>query len=83
MGFTFLGYRPVVVVRTGVSTTMQHLSLIEQIKNQLCQLTVQEMCDLVIAIMYELQYRDDMVRVNAAGEVVPEVVPGGEMIDSD
>ena len=70
-------------MRTGVSTTMQHLSLIEQIKNQLCQLTVQEMCDLVIAIMYELQYRDDMVRVNAAGEVVPEVVPGGEMIDSD
>ena len=70
-------------MRTGVSTTMQHLSLIEQIKNQLCQLTVREMCDLMIAIIYELQYRDDMVRVNAAGEVVPEVVPGGEMIDSD
>ena len=62
---------------------MQHLSRIEQIKNQLCQLTVQEMCDLVIAIMYELQYRDDMVRVNAAGEVVPEVVHGGEMNDSE
>ena len=42
-----------------------------------------EMCDLVIAIMYELQYRDDMVRVNAAGEVVPEVVHGGEMNDSE
>ena len=70
-------------MKTGVSTTMQHLSLIEQIKNRLCQLTVQEMCDLMIAIIYELQYRDDMVRVNAAGEVVPEVVPGGEMIESD
>ena len=42
---------------------MQHLSLIEQFKNQLCQLTVQEMCDLVIAIMYELQYRMLMLLV--------------------
>ena len=62
---------------------MQHQSLVDQIKDQLCRLTVQEMCDLMMAIIFELRYRDDMVRVNAAGEIVPEVMPRGEMNESD
>ena len=62
---------------------MQQQSLVDQIKDQICRLTVQDLCDLMIAIIYELQFRDDMVRVNAAGEIVPEVVPGGEMNESD
>ena len=55
----------------------------DQIKDQLCRLTVQEMCDLMMAIIFELRYRDDMVRFNAAGEIVPEVMPRGEMNESD
>lgn len=62
---------------------MQRQGLVNQIANQLRYLTVQEMCDLIVAIMYELQFRDDMHRVNAAGEIVPEVVPRGDMSDAE
>ena len=57
---------------------MEHQSLVDQIKDQLCRLTVQEMCDLMMAIIFELRFRDDMVRVNAEGEIVPEAMPRGD-----
>lgn len=62
---------------------MQRQGLVNQIANQLRYLTVQEMCDLMIAIIYELQFRDDMHRVNADGEIVPEQVPSGDMSESE
>ena len=69
-GFAFLGFWMHLWNRGVFAIDRQ--SLVDTMVQHLQNLTVQEMCDLMLEIVRELQYRDYLARATRAS---PEIVP--------